>query len=231
MKLVLCESLGDSGKMYWLEYVDTETKPDYTTPYDIAIAGDYVAKVPVEGYSTDVAQGWLKVPEGVYVEGLNGVKKLSSECSTKNRAFLVRKGLLPTYEQFIEAIVKSKKTRNWVSSWRTAEILKILKEFQETFLSQGVRVVLCKIIPDGGHPYRWFEFIDLSIVEGYVSQYDVDNIGPAELETSGTTLKFPNGVAVEKLTDRKSLMEHVPEPVTEMMEKKQCMVSRQYSLP
>mmetsp|Transcript_20738 Transcript_20738/g.50964 ORF Transcript_20738/g.50964 Transcript_20738/m.50964 type:complete len:639 (+) Transcript_20738:59-1975(+) len=223
VKLVLCESLGKSGKMYWIEYIDTEAKPDYNTPYDISMAGDYDAKGLEEGEETKAVQGWLKVPEGVYVEGLNGVKKLSGDCPAKVRDFLTRKGLSPTYDEFIEAIVKSKKTRNWASSWRTAEIQKILEEFQEQFLFKGVRAVLCKIIPDGGQPFRWFEFVDLSVAEGYVSQYDYANDGPAELELPTTTLKFPNGVAVEKLTDHKSLMENIPETVSVMMEKKNCM--------
>ncbi|CAJ1932687.1 unnamed protein product [Cylindrotheca closterium] len=223
VKLILCESIGKFGKMYWLEYVDTEASPDYTTPYDSGLAGDFDAQGQVYGEATGAANGWLKVPEGVYVEGLNGVKKLTDECPPKVRDFLTRKGLSATYDQFIEAIVKSKKTRNWARSWRTAEIQNVLNDFQELFLSNGVKLVLCKIIPDGGLAYRWFEFIDLSVAERYVPQFDFDNEGPSDLETLQTTLKFPNGVAVEKLTDYKSLMEHILEPVTEMMEKKNCM--------
>lgn len=225
VKMLLCESIGKFGKTYWLEYIDTEASYNYKTPYDITFSGDYNEQGQADGESTDAVKGWLKVPEGVYVEGLNGVKKLSDECPAKVRDFLTRKGLSATYDEFIETIVKSKQTRNWASSWRSDEILKIMKEFQELFLSKGVKLVLCKIIPDGGVSYRWFELIDLSVVEGYVSQYDYDNVGPAELETQTTTLKFPKGVAVEKLTDLKTLMESIPEPVSDMMETKKCMVS------
>ncbi|KAL3932525.1 MAG: hypothetical protein SGBAC_010811 [Bacillariaceae sp.] len=224
VKMLICESLGKSGKTYWLEYVDTSEFPDYKTPYDIAFAGDYSEGRQIDGgASSDAVKGWLVVPEGVYVEGLNGVKKLSEACPPEVRDFLTRKGLSTTYDEFIDAIVKSKKTRNWAKSWKSEEICKILNEFQELFLFKGVKLVLCKIIPDGGQPFRWFEFIDLSMASGYVSQYDYENVGPAELETHNTTLKFPKGIAVEKLTDHKSLIENIPEPISEMMAKRQCM--------
>ena len=92
------------------------------------------------------------------------------------------------YDNFIDAIVGSKKTRNWADSWSTKEISAILEEFAPQFLSRSVRVALCKIKPDKGKSVRWLEFVDLQEAPDWASQFDVTSKGESELKTYKTML-------------------------------------------
>jgi len=59
-----------------------------------------------------------------------------------------------------------------------------------------------------------------------VPQYYVNNLSDQVIKTVYTTLKFPNGVAVEKLSawsSRKKLKDEIPPHVQEMMEQKGLM--------
>lgn len=227
VKVILCESIGMGGKGHlWLEYIDTGATPDYVTPFDVCF--DSVSSQTVRGEDGDpreykkVAGGRHFVPEGVAVEELNEFAKVTDDCPEDVQELLTTKGLMTTYDEFIDALAKKKSTRGWVTNWKVSEISKIMQAFVEIFESKGVKMVLCKLKPNSGRSFRWFEYIDLAVAPVYVAQYDVSNYGDEELDTSKTTLTFPNGVAVEMLTDRKTIVEDTPASVRAMMEKKDC---------
>ncbi|CAB9520957.1 expressed unknown protein [Seminavis robusta] len=227
VKMILCESVGSMGRNHWLEFIDLDVYPNYSNPFDITETASVFTKKEeeVDRKATTIGGGWYTVPlTGVAVEELSGVKKISDQCPHEVESLLVKNGAMPVYDAFINAIVKSKTTRNWADSWSSLEISTILAEYKDQFLSRGLKVVLCKIKPDSGNSLRWFEFIDINEQPGWVPQFDVLSLdGGTVLATNTNSLSFPKGVAVEAIMDRKHVMERVPPPVKAMMENKGCM--------
>lgn len=224
VKLILCESIGSEARSQWIEFIDLENDPDYSSPYDIIADRAYAKDTETDKKATEIGGGWYKVPrEGVAAVQLRSAQKMSSDCPADVDEFLNSLGVKPLYEDLIDAILSSKKTRNWADSWSTKEIRAIHSEFYDQFLSRGVKVVLCKLTPDAGKTLRWFEFVDINVAPAWVPQYDVAMDGGSEVDTFKTTLTFPKGVAVEAIMDRKSIIEKTPGPVKELIEKKACM--------
>ncbi len=178
-----------------------------------------------EGASV-IAKGKHVVPNGVAVEELDGgKKKLLKECPAKLQELLSAKNLVPVYDAMVDEIVNQPKTRSAFSKWHDMEIVSVLDKFRDQFADKAVKVALCKRESSGGTS-RWLEFIDTDIVPTYVPQYDVNNFSDQVIKTIYTTLHFPNGVAVEKLSSwssRKKLREEIPPKVQEMMEQKGLM--------
>lgn len=227
VKVILCESVGKGGAgHFWLEYVDIEASPDYFTPFNICLDSVGIKMPSGEEQGSrmhqSVAGGRHWVPIGVAVEELGELSKVTDDCPDDVRELLTEKGLMSTYGDFIETLAKKKSTRGWTSNWKGSEILTVMEDYAAVFKARGVKMVICKLKPDSGRSYRWFEYINVSVAPAYVAQYDMSNYGDEELGTVGTTLKFPNGVAVEKLSDRKAVVEDVPESVRDLLEKKDC---------
>lgn len=176
--------------------------------------------------ATVIAKGKHIVPNGVAVEELDGgKKKLLKECPKKLQEMLLAKDLVTVYDAMVDEIVNQPKTRNAFGKWHDMEIVSVLDNFRDQFADKAVKVVLCTRESSAGTS-RWLEFIDVDIVPTYVPQYDVNNLSEQVIKTVYTTLKFPNGVAIEKLgswSSRKKLKEEIPPKVQEMMEQKGLM--------
>ncbi|CAB9519222.1 expressed unknown protein [Seminavis robusta] len=226
VRTILCESVGSNeGRNYWLEYIDMATTPNYSTPYNVNYGETSVTKKGDDEQQTSyktVIHGHHKVPEGVVVEELGGVQKLTDPCSPEVLALLEEKDLLDVYQDCMKSIASAKSTRSWIRNWKSEEILAVLQEYEKPFAAMDVQVALCKLKPDKGMSYRWFEFIDTTKAKTYVPQYDVSSYDET-LELLQTTLHFPKGIAVELLMDRKTVMQTVPAGVKTMMEAKDCM--------
>ncbi|CAB9523408.1 expressed unknown protein [Seminavis robusta] len=110
VRTILCESVGSNeGRNYWLEYIDMETTPDYSTPYNVNYGeGSFKKRGDDEqtSYKT-VIHGHHKVPEGVVVEELGGVQKLTDPCSPEVRALLEEKDLLAVYQDCMKSIASA----------------------------------------------------------------------------------------------------------------------------
>lgn len=175
----------------------------------------------------EVYSGKHRVPSGVGVEELDGgKKKLSKECPQAVKEILDRHGLMKTYDQFVASIVESSNTRGFFGGWKDKEFETILERYKDDFAEKGVKVALCKYKSNNG-TYRWLEFIDTSIAETYVPQYDYGNRSGQVIKTMYNKLKFPKGVAVEELdryrSARQKLKEEMPVYVKEMMMEKNLM--------
>eukprot|EP00977_Amphora_coffeiformis_P029906 scaffold43457_cov252-Amphora_coffeaeformis.AAC.2 len=229
VRVLLCEGVGrERGqRSFWLEYVNVEEMPDYSSPYDVTYSNSSSGRGvwgEDQKYYVSVMGGIHKVPKGVVIQELNGAKKLTDACPPNVQDLLDRKELTPTYDCFIDTLVKTRSTRDWAHSWRSKKIAAVLETFQNDFNRHGVNVAMCKLQPDSGTPYRWFEFIDMEVAGRYIPQYDVSNVNEEEeLETFQTTLKFPHGVVVEKMVDRKNVMENTPPSAQALMQEKDCM--------
>lgn len=175
---------------------------------------------------TVIAKGKHVVPQGVAVEELDGgKKKLLKECPVQLLELLSAKDLVTTYNTMVDDIVNQSKTRNSFGKWEDMEIVSILDKYRDQFADQAVKVVLCKRKSSAGTS-RWLEFIDTIAVPTYVPQYDVNNLSDQTIKTVFTTLRFPNGVAVESMgswSSRKKLKEEIPPHVQEMMVRKGLM--------
>mmetsp|Transcript_2411 Transcript_2411/g.5222 ORF Transcript_2411/g.5222 Transcript_2411/m.5222 type:complete len:309 (+) Transcript_2411:189-1115(+) len=173
----------------------------------------------------EVAQGSYVVPPGVAVEELknyNGHNDLKNRCPESVRRLLDEKGLMDVYNDFVEAVVKTKSTRGPLGKWKDRQFISVMDLFRDKFAEGGVKVALCKR-RSGKGTYRWLEFIDVNGLNSpYVPQYDVSNLSGQIIKTCYTQLEFPNGVAVEELKQwggRRKLKEHVPIHVQKMIEK------------
>mmetsp|Transcript_37475 Transcript_37475/g.77728 ORF Transcript_37475/g.77728 Transcript_37475/m.77728 type:complete len:393 (-) Transcript_37475:72-1250(-) len=231
IQVLLCESLAGerSTHHYWLEYVDRQLAPQYVSPYDVswgANASPTTTTTATPGQPQTyqrVAGGRHVVPPGVVVEELGEFSKFTDDCPAHVQKLLVEKGLWEAYLDFVEALSQSNSTRGFTDNWKGTQILKVMEDFVDVFAAKNIQLVLCKLKPDKGRSYRWFEFIDTTVATQYVPQYDMTNDdNDEELETAHMTLKFPKGVAVEPLTDRKALVEQIPTSVRTLLEKKDC---------
>ena len=171
-----------------------------------------------------VADGKHVLPPGVFAEELkkyDGHKKLRDECPTDLNALLQKKNCFDVYDRFVKAVVETSNTRNWLGKWNDQEFIAIMDLFSEDFAEHGINVVYCKRASGAGS-YRWLEYIDIDEAPAYVSQYDVSNLSGQTIKTCYTTLKFPNGVAVEEIkrygkNKRQKLKEKCPPFVEKMM--------------
>ena len=179
-----------------------------------------------EEEGTTVAKGNHVVPPGVGVEELDGgKKKLVKECPQQLQDVLAKNGVTEVYDRLVQSIV-SEKTRSVFGQWRDGEIVIVLEKFADEFAQHGMKVCLCKR-SSGSGTFRWLEFIPVEDIDNYVPQFDVANLSGQVIKTVYTTLEFPNGVAVEKLSRcgkaRKKLKEKMPVYVEEMMKEKDLM--------
>ena len=176
--------------------------------------------------STEVANGKHVVPKGVGVEELDGgKKKLAEECPADLRLLLESKGMMETYNKLVQAVVDESKTRSF-GSWKDKEFESIVDFFREDFAEGDIKVALCKR-KSGSGTYRWLEFIDVTVAEGYVPQYDVANFSGQVIKTVYKKIEFPNGVAVKELKQwgkaRQKLREKTPVYVEKLLEPKGLM--------
>ena len=172
-----------------------------------------------------VAQGKFLLPHGVLAKELSGGKKKLKECSSELQKFLSAKGLTQVYDAMINAISNESKTTYFVGKIHTKEVLAIMDHYRDEYASKNVNVVLCKRKSSSG-TYVWFEFIDTDSASNYVPQYDVSNFSDQIIKTVYTTLKFPNGVAVQEMKQwgsREKLKEQTPPEVHSMLSKKGLM--------
>lgn len=135
--------------------------------------------------STEVANGNHVVPKGVAVEELDGgKKKLAKECPTDLRLLLEsRGGMMETYNKLVQAVVDESKTRSVFGSWKDKEFESIVDLFREDFAEGQIKVALCKR-KSGSGTFRWLEFIDVTVADGYVPQYDVANLSGSSYQNS-----------------------------------------------
>lgn len=172
-----------------------------------------------------VAKGKMLLPRGVLAKELSGGKKKWKECSFELQKFLSTKGLTQAYDGMVNAISNESKTTSSFGKINTKEVLLIIDHYRDEFASKNVKVVLCKRKSSSG-THLWFEFIDTDSASNYVPQYDVSNFSDQTIKTVYTTLKFPNGVAVQEMKQwgsREKLKELTPPEVHSMLSEKGLM--------
>lgn len=174
-----------------------------------------------------VADGKVTLPPGVAAEELDGgKKKLSDTCPYEVKELLEAKDLVTVYDKMIDAIVKEGNTRTLFGKWKDKEFVSIIDLFSDEFAEKGIKVCFCKY-SSASTKHRWLEFIDKDVAANYVSQYDVANLSGQVIKTMYTTLKFPNGVAVEELkawNGRKLLRDKMPIYVEKLITQHDLMV-------
>lgn len=208
--------------------VTTPNKEDYY--HDEEGADDEPTKKPdySPGNTTTVIEGQHIVPKGVAVEmikNFNGKKNLLNDCPKDVRTLLTDKGAFEVYDKFVQSIYDDKKTTNMLGRWKDSQFVYKADVFASDFAEKGIKIALCKH-QDGMTATRWFEYIDVEEAGNYVPQYDQNNLSGQIIKTAHSTLKFPNGVAVEELKQwggRKTLKTAVPREVEKMLEKRGLM--------
>jgi len=155
------------------------------------------------------------------LSNFNGQKDLVNNCPKSVRDLMSSKNAFDLYDKFVETVYQEKSTRGMLGVWKDDQFVSVLDAFRDDFAAKDLKVVLCKRTGAKG-TYRWIEYIDVGMTGGvYVPQYDVSNFSGQVIKTAYRTLEFPNGVAVEKLSEwngRKKLQENIPIQVEKMLE-------------
>lgn len=168
--LAVCLFASDVGdyRWFWLEFIDQSLFPPST----------YKPKYDISDYKVILNGAHAIPPKGVAMEQLSdwSASKLTKECPSDVKELLASKMLIGEYDRMVQTLVESKQTRTSLATWKTREVAKVLHDFQPTFESKGIELVVCKkALSDGWDVVKWIEFIDIELTpEQYYPKYNVD---------------------------------------------------------